>query len=99
MLVSGVPPAATSRSPSRSPAVAAVSAEELAERIVTAFDRLVPSLYEPEDVERQSVEIIGRDGVLRLWPLLTVSLGIATTALRGYASPVARIASSPRMKP
>jgi diguanylate cyclase (GGDEF)-like protein len=78
--------------------VPAASAEEVAEHIIVAFDKLVPSLYDAEDVERQAVEIIGRDGVLRQWPLLTVSLGIATTALRGYASPVEMAAVASEMK-
>jgi diguanylate cyclase (GGDEF)-like protein len=72
--------------------------EEVAENIIHAFDELVPSLYDPEDFDRGSVEITGRDGVTHHQPILTISLGIATTSQRPFESPVEMAAVASEMK-
>ena len=76
------------------------AAERVATEIVAAFDIFAPSLHDPVDVDRVSIEVCDRSGQLRRFPLLAISLGIATTAHRGFASPteVAAIASETKQR-
>ena len=73
-------------------------AEDVAEGIVGRFDMLVPLLYEPEDWDRGAVSVVGRDGVTRSLPFLTISLGIASTGIREFESPVEMAAVASEMK-
>ena len=73
-------------------------ADQVAERIITRFDELVPTLYEPIDLARGSVSVVGRDGTPREEPFLTISLGIASTGFRDFASPVEMAAVASEMK-
>lgn len=74
------------------------AADAVAERIVSAFDALAPRLYDAADLARGSVAVTGRDGVDRDEPLLTISLGIATTNNRRFGSPVEMAAVASEMK-
>ncbi|MDQ1445750.1 MAG: hypothetical protein QOI20_2214 [Acidimicrobiaceae bacterium] len=78
--------------------VPAAVAEEVAEAVTCRFDQLVPLLYEPDDWQRGSVSVVGRDGVTRELPFLTISLGIASSATRGFTSPVEMAAVASEMK-
>jgi len=60
-------------------------AEDLAKRVVEAFDAQVHEFYEPEDVERGYIQVADRKGVLQRLPLAGVSVGIATTHVRMFA--------------
>ena len=60
-------------------------AEDLAKRVVEAFDAQVHEFYEPEDVERGYIQVEDRKGVLQRLPLAGVSVGIATTQVRMFA--------------
>ena len=60
-------------------------AAEVAKRLTEGFDELAPSLYDPEDLERGSVEVLDRQGNMRLFPLLSLSVGVATTAARTFS--------------
>ena len=60
-------------------------AEDVAKRIVERFDQSISEFYEPEDIERGYVEVEDRKGVLQRLPLAGVSVGIATTQVRGFA--------------
>jgi diguanylate cyclase (GGDEF)-like protein len=62
-------------------------AENLAASIVAAFDALAPSLYDLEDRRRGFIEVSPRRGEPQRIPLLTISLGIATTARRRFSLP------------
>jgi diguanylate cyclase (GGDEF)-like protein len=73
-------------------------AESVAQAIIEAFDKLVPALYDAADWERGAVVNVGRDGTEREQPFLTISLGIASTAQRGFASPVEMAAVASEMK-
>ena len=64
----------------------AESAEELSERIVHGFDKLVPELYDPADREAGYIELVDRAGTLRRHLLLSVSIGIAATGARSFES-------------
>ena len=60
-------------------------AEGTAKRIVDRFDAVVHGFYEEEDLARGYVEVEDRKGVLQKLPLVGVSVGVATTARRGFA--------------
>jgi diguanylate cyclase (GGDEF)-like protein len=58
--------------------------EELAAETVSYFDEKVVELHDPEDVERGGLQIIDRQGALRMFPLVSVSVGIASTERRHF---------------
>jgi diguanylate cyclase (GGDEF)-like protein len=64
------------------PAVAEACAREILER----FDRLAPSLYDPVDRERGVITVPDRTDNLHDYPVVSVSIGIATTARRPISS-------------
>jgi diguanylate cyclase (GGDEF)-like protein len=55
-----------------------------AQQIVLAFDEMVPSLYDVDDRANGYVEVTNRRGDLQRYPLLTLSIGIASTEKRGF---------------
>ncbi|MEX0756211.1 MAG: response regulator [Actinomycetota bacterium] len=59
-------------------------AEEAAKRITARFDEHRIEFYEPEDLERGFVKMEDRKGVLQEIPLVAISVGVATTAKRGF---------------
>lgn len=56
-------------------------AELAAAEIIDAFDRIVPTLYDPADRELGTIQSYDRQGILRNFPVMTISIGI--TAMRG----------------
>jgi diguanylate cyclase (GGDEF)-like protein len=60
-------------------------AEPMSKRLCQRFDEEIPSLYEPIDLERGWVEVEDRQGTLQRFPLLSVSIGGATTERRHFA--------------
>jgi diguanylate cyclase (GGDEF)-like protein len=67
------------------------SATTVAQQVVQAFDEMVPSLYDDVDRSNGYIEVTNRRGDLQRFPLLTLSIGIATTerrAFRHYAEAV-----------
>ncbi len=65
--------------------VAPESAEDVAKGICEGFDRAKKDFYEPEDLERGSVRLEDRKGVMQDIPLVGISIGIASSALRPFA--------------
>jgi diguanylate cyclase (GGDEF)-like protein len=62
-----------------------------AQQIVQMFDEMVPALYDVDDRTNGYVEVTNRRGDLQRFPLLTLSIGIASTekrAFRHYAEAV-----------
>ena len=57
----------------------------LCERVIELFDAKAPGLYDPDDAERGYLEMPDRQGTLRRYPLLTVSIGVARTARHRFA--------------
>lgn len=53
-------------------------AEELAQAIITAFDRQIPEVYPPSDRQRGYIIQQDRQGNLYCFPLLSVSIAICT---------------------
>jgi diguanylate cyclase (GGDEF)-like protein len=78
--------------------VADDATEEVASRIVAAFDAVAPSLYDPADAQRGYIEVRARDGGMGRYPLLSISLGIATTRRRRYSSAHEAAAVATEMK-
>src|SRR5205823_6157884 len=58
--------------------------EPVAAELTKAFDEQVPLLYDRTDAERGYVEIEDRQGNLQRYPLLSVSVGVATTSKRRF---------------
>jgi len=58
--------------------------EKLCELAVDYFDDHVPELHDPDDVARGGLEIADRQGVVRRFPLVSVSVGIATSERRHF---------------
>jgi diguanylate cyclase (GGDEF)-like protein len=76
------------------PGMAPIVAQALVER----FDGAVPDLYDLEDRERGYVEVTNRRGELQRFPLLTVSIGVATTERRGFQHYAEAVAVATEMK-
>jgi diguanylate cyclase (GGDEF)-like protein len=60
-------------------------ADAVCERVVEAFDARVSALYDADDRRRGYVVIPDRRGHPRRFPLLTISLGVATTERRAVS--------------
>jgi len=59
-------------------------AEEAAAWICGRFDKEIQAFYGPEELERGFVEAVDRRGEPTRSPLVTISVGIATTAVRAF---------------
>ncbi len=56
----------------------------IAERVIRAFDETVATFYDEKDARQGYVEEEDRRGQLQRYPLLSISIGIATTAIRRF---------------
>ena len=74
------------------------AAEPISQAIVDRFDAESPELYDDEDRERGYVEVTNRRGEMQRFPLLSISIGIATTDLRSYAHYAEAVAVATEMK-
>ena len=52
-------------------------------RALEAFDGAVPGLHHPDDVARGYLSVLDRQGALRRYPLVSVSVGVALTSRLG----------------
>jgi len=50
--------------------------ETACQRLVATFDNIVPSFYDPEDRERGNIQSTDREGRLRTFPLMAISLAV-----------------------
>ena len=64
--------------------VAPSAAALVADTIVERFDRLVPSLYDPEDRERGWIEVLNRRGEPQRFTPITISIGVTSTQRRDF---------------
>jgi PleD family two-component response regulator len=74
------------------------AAEEFAQRVISGFDGRVPSLYDPEDAVTGTIEIEDRQGLLRRFPIVSVSLGIASNAQREFRDHRGLVATATELK-
>jgi len=58
------------------------SVEQLCRELIERFDRMVPLLYDPDDAARGCIEVKDRQRQHRRFDLMTISLGVASTARR-----------------
>jgi diguanylate cyclase (GGDEF)-like protein len=66
--------------------VGADQVEDIARDIVASFDDLAPTLYDEADAAAGFIEVKDRQGTMHRFPLMTISLGVATTVHRRIAS-------------
>ena len=66
--------------------VGADDVEALARDILSSFDDLAPTLYDEHAAAAGYIEVKDRQGTMHRFPLMTISLGIATTSHRRIAS-------------
>ena len=64
--------------------VPAERAEEACRRTIDLFDRGVDGLYDPEDAGRGYIEVEDRQRKAARYPLLTISLGVGSSAEGGF---------------
>jgi PleD family two-component response regulator len=73
-------------------------AEGVADAIVAAFDEAAPGFYDGPDRERAFIEVTNRRGELQRFGLLTLSIGIASTAKRSFQHYAEAVAVATEMK-
>jgi GGDEF domain-containing protein len=74
------------------------AAETFASRVIGGFDERVPTLYDPEDASAGSIELEDRQGQLRRFPIVSVSLGIASSAQRAFTNHRELVATATELK-
>ena len=74
------------------------AAERFANRIIADFDARIPSLYDPEDAVVGFIEIADRQGQMRRFPIVSVSLGIASSAQRAFGNHRELVATATELK-
>jgi diguanylate cyclase (GGDEF)-like protein len=62
-------------------------AEELCELMIEKLTEVIPALYDDADRDRAYIEVQNRQGRLEQFPLLSVSIGVATTDRRDFTHP------------
>jgi diguanylate cyclase (GGDEF)-like protein len=73
-------------------------ADLIAERIIKYFDEQAPLLYAPEDVERGMITVADRMGQVHQHPIITLSIGVASSDCRSFASASEAAAVAVEMK-
>ena len=76
------------------PEIAAIVAQAIVER----FDKEAPSFYDREEGARGYIEVKNRRGELQRFPILTISVGVATTENRSYQHYAEAVAIATEMK-
>jgi diguanylate cyclase (GGDEF)-like protein len=61
-------------------------AERFCKEVIERFDDGILDFYDPHDALRGSVEVIDRRGERHMFPIVSVSLGVATNLRRSFAS-------------
>jgi diguanylate cyclase (GGDEF)-like protein len=74
------------------------TAAAISQGLVDRFDAESPELYDDEDRGRGYVEVTNRRGEMQRFPLLSISIGIATTDLREFAHYAEAVAVATEMK-
>ena len=73
-------------------------AESLCQAIVESFDREVAALYDPGDYEQGYVEVVNRKGEGQRFPILSISIGVATTGRRKFSHREEAVAVATELK-
>jgi diguanylate cyclase (GGDEF)-like protein len=73
-------------------------AATLAERTIERFDAQIAQLYDDAERERGGIEVVSRRGETQLYPVITISIGVATTERRTYSHYAEAVAVASEMK-
>ncbi|MBF0558144.1 MAG: diguanylate cyclase [Nitrospirae bacterium] len=60
------------------------SIEETSEQITGYFDEIIPTFYDSEDREKRSMESVDREGIRKVFPLISLSIGIVCSRKRQF---------------
>ena len=63
-------------------------AESVCEFVIRDFDRQIPDFYDPEDRARGFIEGQDRYGVMRRFPIMSISIAVVSDVRRSFSSPV-----------
>jgi hypothetical protein len=58
--------------------------DTLCQTIISIFDQRVRQLYDPEDLDRGYLQGSDRQGVPRRFPIISISIGVATNRHRSF---------------
>jgi diguanylate cyclase (GGDEF)-like protein len=61
-----------------------MNAEEVAKKIITDFDKASPKFFDEKDRIKGYIETKGRDGNVKQFGLLTISIGVITNLYRAF---------------
>jgi diguanylate cyclase (GGDEF)-like protein len=73
-------------------------AAEVAEAVIARFDNEAPGQYDPTDSERGFIEVPNRQGEVQQFPVVSISIGVATTAMRTFSHYAEAVAIATEMK-
>jgi diguanylate cyclase (GGDEF)-like protein len=73
-------------------------AARVSERVIERFDAEAGALYDPEDTERGWISVVNRKGEAQEFPVVTISIGVATTAHRSFAHYAEAVSVATEMK-
>jgi diguanylate cyclase (GGDEF)-like protein len=59
--------------------------EEIANEIIEAFDRIVPTFYDSEDREKGYIKAVDRQGNIRMYPIISISIGITNNTIKKFS--------------
>jgi diguanylate cyclase (GGDEF)-like protein len=59
--------------------------EEASRKIISAFDGIILTFYDQDDKDRGHIEAVDRQGILRTFPILGISIGITDTGIKSYS--------------
>jgi diguanylate cyclase (GGDEF)-like protein len=59
--------------------------EKASQEIIRAFDDIIPTFYDPEDRNKGYIEAVDRQGTLRTFPVIGISIGITDTEARQFS--------------
>jgi DNA-binding response OmpR family regulator len=72
--------------------------EPVSREVFARFAELAPTLYDPQDAARGFIDAEDRQGRSGRFPLLTISIGVASTAVRGLTHRAEAVAIATEMK-
>ncbi len=73
-------------------------AERFASLVIDSFDAQIGTLYDSADADAGAIEMVDRQGQLRRFPVVSLSLGIASTARRQVADYRELVATATELK-
>lgn len=60
-------------------------AEDITNEIIEAFDRIVPTFYDAEDRDKGYIKSIDRQGNIRMYPIISISIGITNNKMKKFS--------------